>query len=217
MANKLFQAFIDTAKTIAGYPITVANAVFMRDGSTLDEFSENIPHREDDEDTNIEVPNIDADMLNGHPADYYSKQSDLSALNNSVTQINNKIGNTDISKWGNSLTGAIKSACEKADANEVSIADVNSNLIEIQTVSGTLNSDDSWLNVSLPSGFTSQNSVVVGIKVFWYSDLFISTQYLSGKEKYECYYSSLNSFSIRGLDSDTQGKTFYISFMKLKN
>ena len=41
MANKLFQAFIDTAKTIAGYPITVANAVFMRDGSTLDEFSEN--------------------------------------------------------------------------------------------------------------------------------------------------------------------------------
>ena len=80
MANRLFQAFIDTAKTIAGYPITVANAVFMRDGSTLDEFSENIPHREDDEDTNIEVPNIDADMLNGHPADYYSKESDLSEL-----------------------------------------------------------------------------------------------------------------------------------------
>ena len=127
MANKLFQAFIDTAKTIAGYPITVANAVFMRDGSTLDEFSENIPHREDDEDTNIEVPNIDADMLNGHPADYYAKQSDLSVLNNSVTQVNNKIGNTDVSKWGNSLTGAIKAACDKADANEAAIADVNSN------------------------------------------------------------------------------------------
>ena len=94
---------------------------------------------------------------------------------------------------------------------------LNSNLIEIQTINGTLNSDDTWLNVSLPSGFTSQNSVVVGIKVFWYSDLFISTQYLSGKEKYECYYSSLKSFSIRGLDSDTQGKTFYVSFMKLKN
>lgn len=128
MANKLFQAFIDTAKTIAGYPITVANAVFMRDGSTLDEFSENIPHREDNEDTNIEVPNIDADMLNGHPASYYAKQSDLSALNNSVTQVNNKIGNTDVSKWGNSLTGAIKAACDKADANEAAIADVNSNL-----------------------------------------------------------------------------------------
>ena len=128
MANRLFQAFIDTAKTIAGYPITVANAVFMRDGSTLDEFSENIPHRKDDEDTDIEVPNIDADMLNGHPADYYAKQSDLSALNTSVTQVNNKIGNTDISKWGNSLTGAIKTACDKADANEVAIADVNSNL-----------------------------------------------------------------------------------------
>ena len=129
MANRLFQAFIDTAKNIAGYPITVANAVFMRDGSTLDEFSENIPHREDDEDTNIEVPNIDADMLNGHPADYYAKQSDLSALNNSVTQVNNKIGNTDVSKWGNSLTGAIKAACDKSDANEKAIADVNSNLI----------------------------------------------------------------------------------------
>ena len=128
MANKLFQAFIDTAKTIAGYPITVANAVFMRDGSTLDEFSENIPHREDAEDTAIEVPNIDADMLNGHPASYYAKQSDLSALNTSVTQVNNKIGNTDVSKWGNSLTGAIKSACDKADANEAAIVDVNSNL-----------------------------------------------------------------------------------------
>ena len=128
MANKLFQAFIDTAKTIAGYPITVANAVFMRDGSTLDEFSENIPHREDNEDTDIEVPNIDADMLNGHPADYYTKQSDLSALNASVTQVTNKIGNTDVSKWGNSLTGAIKAACDKADANETAIADVNRNL-----------------------------------------------------------------------------------------
>ena len=137
MANRLFQAFIDTAKTIAGYPITVANAVFMRDGSTLDEFSENIPHREDDEDTNIEVPNIDADMLNGHPADYYSKQSDLSALNTSVTQVNNKIGNTDVSKWGNSLTGAIKAACDKSDANETAIADVNSNLNKLVIYSNT--------------------------------------------------------------------------------
>ena len=137
MANKLFQAFIDTAKTIAGYPITVANAVFMRDGSTLDEFSENIPHREDDEDTEIEVPNIDADMLNGHPADYYAKQSDLSVLNNSVTQVNNKIGNTDVSKWGNSLTGAIKAACDKADANETAIADVNSNLSELGVVANS--------------------------------------------------------------------------------
>ena len=155
MANRLFQAFIDTAKTIAGYPITVANAVFMRDGSTLDEFSENIPHREDDEDTNIEVPNIDADMLNGHPADYYSKQSDLSALNTSVTQVNNKIGNTDVSKWGNSLTGAIKAACDKSDANETAIADVNSNLNNLngRFVGGTVNANqtiqitgvsDSW-------------------------------------------------------------------------
>ena len=138
MANRLFQAFIDTAKNIAGYPITVANAVFMRDGSTLDEFSENIPHREDDEDTNIEVPNIDADMLNGHPADYYAKQSDLSALNNSVTQVNNKIGNTDVSKWGNSLTGAIKAACDKSDANEKAIADVNSNLLYRGVYSGQI-------------------------------------------------------------------------------
>ena len=158
MANRLFQAFIDTAKTIAGYPITVANAVFMRDGSTLDEFSENIPHREDDEDTNIEVPNIDADMLNGHPADYYSKQSDLSALNTSVTQVNNKIGNTDISKWGNSLTGAIKAACDKADANETAIADVNSNLIILEASTQVLMTanrelDDSTEAITIPSGY----------------------------------------------------------------
>ena len=158
MANKLFQAFIDTAKTIAGYPITVANAVFMRDGSTLDEFSENIPHREDNEDTDIEVPNIDADMLNGHPASYYAKQSDLSALNNSVTQVNNKIGNTDISKWGNSLTGAIKTACDKADANEVAIADVNSNLIILEASTQVLMTanrelDDSTEAITIPSGY----------------------------------------------------------------
>ena len=97
MANKLFQAFIDTAKTIAGYPITVANAVFMRDGSTLDEFSENIPHREDDENTEIEVPNIDADMLNGHPASYYAKQSDLSDV---VTIIGATLNNLTIAANG---------------------------------------------------------------------------------------------------------------------
>lgn len=116
MANKIFQAFIDTAKTIAGYPITVANAVFMRDGSTLDEFSENIPHREDDEDTDIEVPNIDADMLDGHPADYYAKQNDLNA-------VVNKIGNTDVSKWGNTYTQAIKSACDGVDGLNQDLAD----------------------------------------------------------------------------------------------
>ena len=146
MANKLFQAFIDTAKTIAGYPITVANAVFMRDGSTLDEFSENIPHREDNEDTDIEVPNIDADMLNGHPASYYAKQSDLSALNTSVTQVNSKIGNTDVSKWGNSLTGAIKAACDKSDANETAIADVNSNFSNlIKTYTEKLTTDENGI------------------------------------------------------------------------
>ena len=155
MANKLFQAFIDTAKTIAGYPITVANAVFMRDGSTLDEFSENIPHREDDEDTNIEVPNIDADMLNGHPADYYAKQSDLSALNNSVTQVNNKIGNTDISKWGNSLTGAIKAACDKSDANETAIADVNSKLEKLVIISESIELENNVSSFTLiKSGFS---------------------------------------------------------------
>lgn len=158
MANKLFQTFIDTAKTIAGYPITVSNAVFMRDGSTLDEFSENIPHREDDENTEIEVPNIDADMLNGHPASYYAKQSDLSALNNSVTQVTNKIGNTDVSKWGNSLTGAIKAACDKADANEAAIADVNSNLIILEAstlviMTANRELDDTTEAITIPSGY----------------------------------------------------------------
>ena len=132
------------------------------------------------------------------------KYDDTKNVKEAINDVGNLLGNTDISAIGDgTVTGGLNA--------------LNSNLIEIQTVSGTLNTDDSWLNVSLPSGFTSQNSVVVGIKVFWYSDLYISTQYLSGKEKYECYYSSLNSFSIRGLDSDTQGKTFYVSFMKLKN
>ena len=83
MANKLFQAFIDTAKTIAGYPITVANGVFMRNGKTLDETQE---------------------------------------------ELNTILGTTDISKYGDgTVTGAVKSACDKANVNEVAIADVNSN------------------------------------------------------------------------------------------
>ena len=40
-----------------------------------------------------------------------------------------KIGTTDISKYGDgTVTGAIKAACDKSDANETAIADVNSNL-----------------------------------------------------------------------------------------
>ena len=134
----------ETAHDRAGNPITGAvithdvvdnleststeDALSANQGRELKEMMSDVPHREDDEDTEIEVPNIDADMLDGHPSDYYAKQSDLSVLNTSVTQLNNKIGNTDVSKWGNSLTGAIKSACDKADANETAIADVNSNL-----------------------------------------------------------------------------------------
>lgn len=134
----------ETAHDRAGNPVTGAvithdvvdnleststeDALSANQGRELKEMMSDVPHREDNEDTVIEVPNIDADMLNGHPADYYSKQSDLSALNTSVTQVNNKIGNTDVSKWGNSLTGAIKAACDKSDANEVAIAEVNSNL-----------------------------------------------------------------------------------------
>ena len=84
MANKLLQAFIDTAKTIAGYPITVANAVFMRNGKTLDETQE---------------------------------------------EFNTILGTTDISKYGDgTVTGAVKSACDKANANEAATADVNNKL-----------------------------------------------------------------------------------------
>lgn len=176
MANKLFQAFIDTAKTIAGYPITVANAVFMRDGSTLDEFSENIPHREDNEDTNIEVPNIDADMFNGHPADYYAKQSDLSALNTSVTQVNNKIGNTDISAIGD---GTVTGGLDTLNSNLLIKGYIDKNIGDVQLNSyGYLD-----IRAHMP---TNKTVVLAGIKTFgasasaWCFNITVDGSYIIG-------------------------------------
>ena len=114
MANKLFQAFIDTAKTIAGYPITVANGVFMRNGKTLDETQE---------------------------------------------ELNTILGTTDISKYGDgTVTGAVKSACDKANVNEVAIADVNSNLIILEASTQVLMTanrelDDTTQAITIPSGY----------------------------------------------------------------
>ena len=114
----------ETAHDRAGNPITGAvithgvvdnleststeDALSANQGRELKEMMSDVPHREDAENTEIEVPNIDADMLDGHPSDYYAKQSDLSALNTSVTQVNNKIGNTDISAIGDgTVTGGL--------------------------------------------------------------------------------------------------------------
>ena len=111
MANRLFQAFIDTAKTIAGYPITVANGVFMRNGKTLDETQE---------------------------------------------EFNTILGTTDISNYGaGTVTGAIKSACDKADVNEVAIADVNSNLEKLVIISQSIELENNVSSFTLiKSGFS---------------------------------------------------------------
>ena len=53
----------------------------------------------------------------------------ISDITSDIDSTKSKIGITDISKYGDgTVTGAIKVACDKANANEAAIADVNSNL-----------------------------------------------------------------------------------------
>lgn len=222
----------ETAHDRAGNPVTGAvithdvvdnleststeDALSANQGRELKEMMSDVPHREDDEGTEIEVPNIDADMLNGHPADYYAKQSDLSALNTSVTQVNNKIGNTDISKWGNSLTGAIKAACDKADANETAIADVNSNFENCFIISseyadtvpsGTTNYYEPILTASIPDGY--KLFAITGLRASLASIFF----YSNGRR---LTYNQIQ-IGFRSLDtSDLSGVVFSYRFIFIK-
>ena len=53
----------------------------------------------------------------------------ISDITSDIDSTKAKIGTTDISKYSDgTVTGAIKAACDKSDANETAIADVNSNL-----------------------------------------------------------------------------------------
>ena len=52
----------------------------------------------------------------------------ISDITSDIDSTKAKIGTTDISKYSDgTVTGAIKAACDKSDANETAIADVNSN------------------------------------------------------------------------------------------
>ena len=78
----------------------------------------------------------------------------ISDITSNIDSTKAKIGTTDISKYGDgTVTGAIKAACDKADANETAIADVNSKLgntdisaIGDGTVTGGLNALNSNLS-----------------------------------------------------------------------
>lgn len=68
--------------------------------------------------------------------------SKISTMFKNIRYLYKMLGTTDISQYSDgTVTGAIKSACDKADANEAAIADVNSNLSDVVTIiSATLNS-----------------------------------------------------------------------------
>lgn len=59
----------------------------------------------------------------------------ISDITSDIDSTKAKIGTTDISKYGDgTVTGAIKAACDKSDANEAAISEVNSNLNLIEKV-----------------------------------------------------------------------------------
>lgn len=56
--------------------------------------------------------------------------SKISTMFKNIRYLYKILGTTDISKYSDgTVTGAIKAACDKADANEAAIANVNSNLL----------------------------------------------------------------------------------------
>lgn len=128
MANNLFQSFIDAAKTIAGYPITVANAVFMRNGKTLDETQEEL---------NTILGTTDISKYgDGTVTGAVKAACDKANTNEAdITDVNNKLGNTDISAIGDgTLTGGL--------------ATLNSNLDEL---SKSVNTPNITGGISIPS------------------------------------------------------------------
>ena len=83
----------------------------------------------------------------------------ISDITSDIDSTKAKIGTTDILKYGDgTVTGAIKAACDKADANETAIADVNSNLIILEASTQVLMTanrelDDSTEAITIPSGY----------------------------------------------------------------
>ena len=89
----------------------------------------------------------------------------ISDITSDIDSTKAKIGTTDISKYGDgTVTGAIKAACDKADANEAAIADVNSNLIKTTTTTITLGASNAgthgYVSFQLPSEISSASRIV---------------------------------------------------------
>ena len=80
----------------------------------------------------------------------------ISDITSDIDSTKAKIGTTDISKYGDgTVTGAIKSACDKANVNEVAIADVNSNLEKLVIISQSIELENNVSSFTLiKSGFS---------------------------------------------------------------
>ena len=83
----------------------------------------------------------------------------ISDITSDIDSTKAKIGTTDISKYSDgTVTGAIKSARDKATANEAAIADVNSNLIILESstsldMTANRELDDTTQAITIPSGY----------------------------------------------------------------
>ena len=86
----------------------------------------------------------------------------ISDITSDIDSTKAKIGTTDISKYGDgTVTGAIKAACDKADANEAAISEVNSKLgnTDISAIGdGTMTGGLNALNSNL---YNAKNPVML--------------------------------------------------------
>ena len=100
----------------------------------------------------------------------------ISDIMSNIDSTKAKIGTTDISKYGDgTVTGAIKAACDKSDANEAAISEVNSKLgntdisaIGDGTMTGGLNALNSNL---LIKGYIDKNIGDVQLNGYGYLDI----------------------------------------------
>ena len=103
----------------------------------------------------------------------------ISDITSDIDSTKAKIGTTDISKYADgTVTGAIKAACDKSDANETAISEVNSKLgntdisaIGDGTVTGGLNALNSNLIIEKVEFIPSISAYKVGHTIEIYKQL----------------------------------------------
>lgn len=111
----------------------------------------------------------------------------------------------------NHMDEGIKAACDKADANEAAIADVNSNLFQFKIVSGIVDSDG-IATINYPDGYTVDNCILIS------AEIIIESQHYTLYPSFNLFfYVGTHADAIRvNSTTDYTGKTVNVVLMKVK-